>query len=477
MDGAGEQPSPTADFLTRSFKRRISDWQADVQSHNPPQTIPPVPKKRKVLQKSKSSKSESLRATAKEHRADRDNRTPGDTSSRHRLRRKSSSKDLRPSHHQHGMWGAGKFSRATRTIGVGVGGFLKRLSGWCSAQGCIPTSFRDDIERLDPFTYLPDLVYGGFADDWTERDLGSELDFVTRSVQNSEKLHVASSTETEWVMHAKLLLEHAFKSYESTVSVLVATTVDLEPALLPIDMGRLSAPPRLQTSTTRPRKNSISSATESDTGQYDTTPAKVDITIGLDKTDPVVAEFLKDLEAVCRTRAPTAFTHSIPFPLIPVKVKDETGSSLAAEYETTLCASAMLASWSSASATTASATANTVNLNSSMMQTDDLAPTEVLDEDATVEIKPSPLVLTLSVIGANWYYNVVYTDDIRDFTGTRHVLGPFLIGQSRNFLGTFQILRFLRMACEWGVKEWVKDMCEKLGESEDVNRGLAKLME
>ncbi|KAK6535898.1 hypothetical protein TWF281_000149 [Arthrobotrys megalospora] len=546
MDGAGEHPSPTADFLTRSFKRRISDWQAEVQSHNPPQTVPPVPKKRKVLHKSKSSKSENLRAAAKEHRADRDNRTPGDTSSRHTLRRKSSSRDLRPGHHQHGMvglrdregtasrislgrlnlesksqaqftektitqrpptpvahspdtlmrmkresldrtrpsfrflgcsGGAGKFSRATRTIGVGVGGFLKRLSGWCSAQGCIPTSFRDDIERLDPFTYLPDLVYGGFADDWSDRDLNIELEFVTRSVQNSEKLHVASSTETDWVMHTKALLEHAFKSYESTVSVLVATTIDLEPALLPIDMGRLSAPPRLQTSTARPRKNSISSATESDTGQYDTTSAKVDITIGLDKTDPVIADFLKDLEAMCRTRAPTAFTHSIPFPIVPVKVKDESGSSLAAEYETTLCASAMLASWSSASATTAPPTVNTVNLNSSMVQTEDLAPTEVLDEDATTEIKPSPLVLTLSVIGANWYYNVVYTDDIRDFTGTRHVLGPFLIGQSRNFLGTFQILRFLRMACEWGVKEWVKDMCEKLGESEGVTRGLAKLME
>ncbi|EPS35746.1 hypothetical protein H072_10802, partial [Dactylellina haptotyla CBS 200.50] len=92
-------------------------------------------------------------------------------------------------------------------------------------------------------------------------------------------------------------------------------------------------------------------------------------------------------------------------------------------------------------------------------------------------IKPSPLVLTVSVIGANWYYNVVYTDDIKDFTGTRHVLGPFLIGQSRNFLGTFQILRFLRMACEWGVKEWVKDMCEKLGDNEGLSRGLAKLTE
>ncbi|EPS35820.1 hypothetical protein H072_10697 [Dactylellina haptotyla CBS 200.50] len=548
MEGAGEMPSPTTDFLTRSFKRRISEWQADVQSHVPPAQIhPPVPKKRK------SSKSENLRATAvastaKEYRADRDNRTPEErASSKHVIRRKSSSRDLRPSthhhhlHHHHGIregtasrislgrlnlesksqaqltektvtqrpsspvlhspdtimrikresldrtrpsfrflgcsGGAGKFSRATRTIGVGVGGFLKRLSGWCSAQGCIPVQFKDDIDRLDPFTYLPDLVFGGFADEWSDRDLDAELDFVTRSIQNSEKLHVSSSTETEWVMHTKAIFEHAFKTYESTVSVLVATTVDLEPALLPIDMGRLSAPPRLQTSTSKPRKNSISSLTESDTGQYDTASAKVDISIGLDKTDPIVADFLKDLEATCRTRAPTAFTHSIPFPIIPVKVKDESGSSLAAEYETTLCASAMLASWSSASATTAPATLHPANLNSSMMQTDDLAPTDVLDEDITTEIKPSPLVLTVSVIGANWYYNVVYTDDIKDFTGTRHVLGPFLIGQSRNFLGTFQILRFLRMACEWGVKEWVKDMCEKLGDNEGLSRGLAKLTE
>ncbi|KAF3916750.1 hypothetical protein ABW20_dc0107340 [Dactylellina cionopaga] len=373
--------------------------------------------------------------------------------------------------------GAGKFSRATRTIGVGVGVFLKRLSGWCSAQGCIPMQFKDDIERLDPFAYLPDLVYGGFAGEWSDRELGAELDFVTRSVQNSEKLHVSSCTETEWVMHTKAILEHAFKSYESSVSVLVATTIDLEPSLLPIDLGRLSAPPRLQTSTSKPRKNSVSSGTESDTGQYDTTSAKVDIAVGLDKTDPIVADFLKELEATCRTRAPTAFTNSIPFPIIPIKVKDESGSSLAAEYETTLCASAMLASWSSASATTAPATLQPVNLNSSMMQTEDLAPTEVLDEDITTEVKPSPLVLTLSVIGANWYYNVVYTDDIRDFTCTRQVLGPFLVGQSRNFQGTFQILRFLRMACEWGVKEWVKDMCEKLGDNEGVNRGLARLME
>ncbi|KAK6532041.1 hypothetical protein TWF694_003204 [Orbilia ellipsospora] len=591
----GEVPSPTTDFLTRSFKRRISEWQADVQSQLPPtppalppllstghsnHTIHPLPKKRKVLHRPKSSKSENLlrttaaassAAAAKEHRADRDNRSPEEirqavrerasSSSRHVIRRKSSSRDLRPSthrdhynlhhyhHHHHALregtasrislgrlnldsksqaqftektvtqrpsspvfhspdtimrikresldrtrpsfrflgcsGGAGKFSRATRTIGVGVGGFLKRLSGWCSAQGCIPVQFKEDIDRLDPFTYLPELVFGGFAEEWSDRDLDAELDFVTRSIQNSEKLHVSSCTETEWVMHTKAIFEHAFKSYESNVSVLVTTTVDLEPALLPIDLGRLSAPPRLQTSTSRPRKNSLSSATESDTGQYDTASAKVDIAISLDKTDPIVADFLKDLEAACRTRAPTAFTHSIPFPIIPVKVKDESGSSLAAEYETTLCASAMLASWSSASATTATipatgtaAAAQPVPLNSSMMQTDELAPTDVLDEDITVDIKPSPLILTISVIGANWYYNVVYTDDVRDFTGTRHVLGPFLIGQSKNFLGTFQILRFLRMACEWGVKEWVRDMCEKLGDSEGViSRGLAKLTE
>ncbi|KAF3901443.1 hypothetical protein ABW21_db0203975 [Orbilia brochopaga] len=320
------------------------------------------------------------------------------------------------------------------------------------------------------------LVYGGFAEEWSDRDLNAELDFVTRSIQNSEKLHVSSCTETEWIMHTKAILEHAFKPYESTVSILVATTIDLEPALLPIDMGRLSAPPRLQTSTSRPRKNSLSSATESDAGQYDTTSAKVDIAIGLDKTDPVVAEFLKDLEATCRTRAPTAFTHSIPFPIIPVKIKDESGSSLAAEYETTLCASAMLASWSSASAS--AAPGNLRHLNSSIMQTDDLAPTEVIDDDlATDHVKMSPLILTLSVIGANWYYNVVYTDDIRDFTCTRQVLGPFLIGQSKTFTGTFQILRFLRMACEWGVKEWVKDICEKLGDSDGVSRALAKLIE
>ncbi|KAJ6260025.1 hypothetical protein Dda_5670 [Drechslerella dactyloides] len=538
MEGTGEGPVPTADFLTRSFKRRISEWQADVQSHLPPAHIlPPVPKKRK------SSKSENLRisATGKDHRPDRDSRPQeGGDGSRHALRRKSSARDLRPSTHKHATalregtasrlslgrlnleskshthltektitqrpkspvynpdlvmrmkresldrtrpsfrflgcsGGAGKFSRATRTIGVGVGGFLKRLSGWCSAQGCIPVQFKDDIERLDPFTYLPELVYGGFAEEWSDRDLNAELDFVTRSIQNSEKLHVASCTETEWIMHTKAILEHAFKPYESMVSILVATTVDLEPALLPIDMGRLSAPPRLQTSTSRPRKNSLSSATESDAGQYDTTSAKVDIAISLDKTDPVVGEFLKDLEATCRARAPTAFTHSIPFPMIPVKIKDESGSSLAAEYETTLCASAMLASWSSASATAAPGTIR--HLNSSMMQADDLAPAEAIDEDLAAEVKTSPLILTLSVIGANWYYNVVYTDDIRDFTCTRQVLGPFLIGQSKTFTGTFQILRFLRMACEWGVKEWVKDMCEKLGDSDGVSRALAKLIE
>ncbi|KAF3940871.1 hypothetical protein ABW19_dt0208838 [Dactylella cylindrospora] len=372
--------------------------------------------------------------------------------------------------------GAGKFSRAQRTIGVGVGGFLKRLSGWCSAQGCIPVQFKEDIETLDPFTYLPELVFGGFANEWPDRELNTELDFVTRSIQNSEKLHVSSCTETEWVMHTKAIFEHAFKSYESTVSVLVASTIDLEPALLPIDLGRLSAPPTRQTATSKPRKGSVSSATESDTGQYDTTSAKVDIAIGLDKTDPIVADFLKDLEASYRSRAPTSFTHSIPFPIIPVKVKDESGSSLAAEYETTLCASAMLASWSSASAT--AIPASVPNLNSSMVQTEDLAPTDVLDDDTgEVFTKPSPLVLTLSVIGASWYYNVVYTDDIRDFTCTRHVLGPFLIGQSRTFMGTFQILRFLRMACEWGVKEWVKDMCEKLGESDAISRGLSRLVE
>ncbi|EWC43943.1 hypothetical protein DRE_01295 [Drechslerella stenobrocha 248] len=536
MEGTGEVPSPTAELLTRSFKRRISEWQADVQSALPLAPIlPPVPKKRK------SSKSENLRTSAgKEHRPDRDNRPQeGGDGSRQVLRRKGSSKNLRPSVHKHAAireatasrlslgrlnleskshaqlsektvtqrplspalfdpdtvmrmkresldrtrpsfrflgcsGGAGKFSRATRTIGFGVGGFLKRLSGWCSAQGCIPVQFKDDIERLDPFTYLPELVYGGFAEEWSDRDLNAELDFVAQSVQNSEKLHVSSCTETEWIMHTKAILEHAFKPYESTVSVLVATTIDLEPALLPIDMGRLSAPPRLQTSTSRPRKNSFSSATESDTGHYDTTSAKVDIAICLDKTDPVVAEFLKDLEATCRTRAPTAFTHSVPFPMIPVKIKDECGSSLAAEYETTLCASAMLASWSSASATAAP---GAIRHLSSMIQSDDMGGHDALDEDIAADMKPSPLILTLSVIGANWYYNVVYTDDIRDFTCTRQVLGPFLIGQSKTFTGTFQILRFLRMACEWGIKEWVKDMCEKLGDSDGITRALARLTE
>lgn len=73
---------------------------------------------------------------------------------------------------------------------------------------------------------MPELVYGGFANEWSTRELNLELDFVKASVQSAEKLHISSSTEAEWIMHTTSLLEHAFRTFEAAMSVLVTCVLD-----------------------------------------------------------------------------------------------------------------------------------------------------------------------------------------------------------------------------------------------------------
>ncbi|KAK6335002.1 hypothetical protein TWF718_010443 [Orbilia javanica] len=274
----------------------------------------------------------------------------------------------------------------------------------------------------------------------------NEANFVIQSATRAEVLQLSVSEEADWAGHATEVLRFVAGVIESfhPVNISSVTTVDIYPDLFP------TVRRRTRSHSIPPTKRQRGSTTKREPIK-ETLAARADIAVNLrckgKQTTDIVSTVQRNFGEF-----PTPFKTIATSPLLAVEAKSHDGSALEAEFQAVVCANAILESWRQLGAPT-TYTPPAQKPNTEQLRYPTIGDAELFGVDH---------VIALQVVSFSWFYSIVLASPKKDPNQeSRKVLGPFFIGDSRQFTGTYSILRFLDTLFTYKVSVWLPGMIQR----------------
>ncbi|KAK6495593.1 hypothetical protein TWF481_002641 [Arthrobotrys musiformis] len=273
-----------------------------------------------------------------------------------------------------------------------------------------------------------------------------EANFVIQSATRSEGLQLSVSEEADWAGHATEVLRFVAGVIDSfhPVTISSVTTVDIHHDFFPT----LRKGPRSRsTSPTKRQRGNVAIREPA----REVLAARADISVNLRRKGKQTKEIVSTIQQRFG-EFPTPFKTIATSPLLAVEAKSHDGSALEAEFQAIVCANAILEAWRQLGASKIY-TPPTQKPNSEQLIYPTIGDTELFGIDH---------VIALQVVSFSWFYSIVFAGPKNDpDQESRKVLGPFLIGDSRQFTGTYSILRFLETLFTYKVSVWLPGMIQR----------------
>ncbi|KAK6518284.1 hypothetical protein TWF506_005444 [Arthrobotrys conoides] len=273
-----------------------------------------------------------------------------------------------------------------------------------------------------------------------------ETNFVIQSAARAEGLQLSISEKADWAGHAIEILRFVAGVIDSfhPVTISSITTVDIHYNFSPtvqLDLQpRHTLPTEMQRGdamTREPLREVIS--------------ARADISVNIRRK----GKQTKDILSIIQTtfgEFPSPFKTIATSPLFAVVVKCQDSSTLEAEFQAVVSANAILESWRQLGTPTAY-TPPPEKPDPKNLGYPTVGSTEAFGVDH---------VISLQVVSFSWFYSIVFTGSTNySDQESRKVLGPFPIGDSRQFTGMYSILRFLEILFTYKVSVWLPGMIQR----------------
>ncbi|EGX52420.1 hypothetical protein AOL_s00043g209 [Orbilia oligospora ATCC 24927] len=193
--------------------------------------------------------------------------------------------------------------------------------------------------------------------------------------------------------------------------------------------------------------------------------ARADLTVNFDLRSKKLVDISNKLSEKFGTY-PTPFINTAKSPFITIECKSQDGSNVGAEFQSTLCGSAMLESWRRFGLPKFSdvSAGEPLSAESSSPTIYPTAHRKLSSGDgATEQSAKIDHVFALQVVSFMWSFSVIFVDPRNPPSAehSRRVLGPFGIGDSRTPTGLYSILRFLDKLYTCKVSTWLPGMLER----------------
>ncbi|KAK6518298.1 hypothetical protein TWF506_005458 [Arthrobotrys conoides] len=289
-----------------------------------------------------------------------------------------------------------------------------------------------------------------------------EAEFVIEISTVAEKLHSEMTEEMAWVSTTVRILQNVagFAKQFHPVSATIVTSVHVDQSMFPVVRGVSSQNRSRSPSKKLKTSRSMTSVTE------EVLTARADLTVNFDLRSKKLTDIANKLSQKFGTY-PTPFINTAKSPFITVECKSQDGSNVGAEFQSTLCGSAMLESWRRwglPSFQTVIVEAPSLSAESSSWIEYPTVHRKIDSGDGSVEQSAKiDHVFALQVVSFMWSFSVIFVDP-RNPAGAEHsrrVLGPFSIGDSRTPTGLYAILRFLDRLYTYKVSVWLPGMLER----------------
>ncbi|KAK6499893.1 hypothetical protein TWF481_010250 [Arthrobotrys musiformis] len=321
-------------------------------------------------------------------------------------------------------------------------------------RGSICTCVEERIRRRRKIEWWEESTF-------SDLDLGNnhqrhfdEANFVIQSATRSEVLQLSMSEGADWAGHATEVLRFVAGVIDSfhPITISSVTTVDIHHEFFPT----LRRGPRFRSASPTKRQRGNATVRKSRPIK-EVLAARADISVNLRRKGKQARDILSTIQERFG-EFPTPFKTISATPLLAVEVKSYGGSALEAEFQAVVCANAILESWRQLGAPKIySPPAQNPNLQ---LKYPTVSDTDLVGVDH---------IIALQVVSFSWFYSIVFacrTNDSDRSRGdsdqeSRKVLGPFFIGDSRQFAGTYSILRFLGTLFTYKVSVWLPGMIQR----------------
>ncbi|RVD85401.1 uncharacterized protein DFL_003724 [Arthrobotrys flagrans] len=289
-----------------------------------------------------------------------------------------------------------------------------------------------------------------------------EAEFVIQTATTAEKMHSKMTEEVGWVSTTVQIMQFVagFEKEFHPVSADPVTSVDVDRSMFPV-VRNILPQNRSRSPMKKPRTSrSLASVTE------EVLTARADLTVNFD----LQSKKLKGIETKISQEFggyPTPFIAMAESPFITVECKSQDGSNVGAEFQSTLCGSAMLESWRRFGSP------NFVGIRVEAPDIPAESPPQIsyptvcrnigFNDEAVNQSAGIDHVFALQVVSFMWSFTVIFIDprNPADAEQSRRVLGPFSIGDSRTPTGLYAILRFLDKLYAYKVSVWLPGMLER----------------
>ncbi|KAK6517518.1 hypothetical protein TWF281_004169 [Arthrobotrys megalospora] len=298
----------------------------------------------------------------------------------------------------------------------------------------------------------------------SQRRHSREARFIIENTILAEGYHSRMTEELGWVISTSSILYFAAGSTETFHPVFInsVTSVDVDRETLPVARN-FAARNRSRS----PTKKQRTSSPQASLGEEVFT-ARADIVVIVN----LESKRVKDVNSqICNSfgEFPSPFGYQAQSPIVPIKCKSYYGSTLSAEFQSTLCASAMLESWCWLGNPTPIVLKEEnillLEAPSEPVVYPRLRKEEIIDGTTMVTEVGIDHVIALQIVSYIWSFNVTFihpNDSANDGDNRpRKVLGPFIIGDSRTPSGLYAILRFLDRLFTYKVSVWLPGILQR----------------
>ncbi|KAF3930310.1 hypothetical protein ABW19_dt0200850 [Dactylella cylindrospora] len=339
---------------------------------------------------------------------------------------------------------------------------VKNFQSLVNASGLICNCVEDSLKQHQPHYWWNDNNFNNQRCQEPGKHT-LEANWVIERTTEAENLHSSSSEEGEWVQHALEIMRQVAGSrpqhHPATASRV--TTVEMDRRCFPTIRNRR----HIRSRSSSPRKKQRTSNSLVEESSLGILTARADIAVNLhigSKRNAALVNRIKEQHG----EFPTPFESIALYPLIAIECKSQDGSNLGAEFQSVLCANAILESWRYLGVLGPLEGVPADGFSKYQFRFPTAAiPSQDGELSGSARVVPIDHIIALQVISFTWSYSIILaTPDGVPGVNTefqRKVLGPFQIADSRTLTGAYIILRFLDALIDYKINVWLPQMAKR----------------